>query len=117
MRGCLIIGPLSSMFIEDQQEGDRNRRHMVGLSGGDPSLLRRLNVTTVLRSLYEADELTLTELVRASKLSRATLEEVVAELQAQGLAEEASLPQEAPRPVGRPAKRYRFRRDAGHVAG
>jgi predicted NBD/HSP70 family sugar kinase len=35
----------------------------------------------------------------------------------QGLAEEAPLPPDAPRPVGRPAKRYRFRRAAGHVAG
>ncbi len=90
---------------------------MVRLSGGDPSLLRRLNVTAVLRTLYEAGELTLTELVQASEVSRPTVEEIVADLEVQGLAQEVLLPPEAPRPVGRPAKRFRFRRDAGHLAG
>jgi predicted NBD/HSP70 family sugar kinase len=87
------------------------------LSGGDPSLLRRLNVAAVLRTLYEADELTFAELVKASELSRPTVEEVVAELVEQGLAEEVRPAPSAPRSVGRPAKRYRFRADAGHLAG
>ncbi len=90
---------------------------MAKLSGGDPSLLRRLNVTAVLRSLYDAEELTLTELVKASEVSRPTVEEIASDLGEQGLVEEVLLPPDAPRPVGRPAKRYRFRPDAGHVAG
>lgn len=90
---------------------------MAKLSGGDPSLLRRLNVTAVLRSLYEAEELTLAELVKASEVSRPTVEEIAADLGEQGLVEEVVHPPHTPRPVGRPAKRYRFRPDAGHVAG
>jgi predicted NBD/HSP70 family sugar kinase len=103
---------MSSIAIKGWQGG-----RMVRLSGGDPSLLRRLNVTAVLRSLYEADELTLTELVKASEVSRPTVEEIVADLEQQGLIEVALLPPDAPRPVGRPAKRFRFRRDAAHLAG
>lgn len=90
---------------------------MAKLSGGDPSLLRRLNVTAVLRSLYDAEELTLTELVKASEVSRPTVEEIAADLSEQGLIEEVLQSPDTPRPVGRPAKRYRFRPDAGHVAG
>ncbi|WP_208905461.1 ROK family transcriptional regulator [Streptomyces melanosporofaciens] len=90
---------------------------MAKLSGGDPSLLRRLNIAAVLRTLYDADEPTLTELVKWSEVSRATVEEIIADLEHQGLAEEVRLPPDAPRRVGRPAKRYRFRQDAGHVAG
>ncbi|WP_262698816.1 MULTISPECIES: ROK family transcriptional regulator [Streptomyces] len=90
---------------------------MARLSGGDPSLLRRLNIAAVLRTLYDADELTLTELVRTSEVSRATVEEIIADLEHQGLAEEVALAPDAPRRVGRPAKRYRFRQGAGHVAG
>ncbi|WP_410658241.1 ROK family transcriptional regulator [Amycolatopsis sp. lyj-112] len=90
---------------------------MARLSGGDPSLLRRLNVAAVLRSLYEAEELTLAELVKASEVSRPTVEEIAADLGDLGLVEEVPLAPDAPRPVGRPAKRYRFRPGAGHVAG
>ncbi|EME51967.1 ROK family transcriptional regulator [Amycolatopsis decaplanina] len=90
---------------------------MARLSGGDPSLLRRLNTIAVLRALYAAEELTLAELVRASEVSRPTVKEIAAELGEQGLVEELPLSPGAPRPVGRPAKRYRFRHESGHVAG
>lgn len=90
---------------------------MARLSGGDPSLLRRLNAIAVLRALYAAEELTLAELVKASEVSRPTVEEIAADLGEQGLVEEVPLPPGAPRPVGRPAKRYRFRHESGHVAG
>ncbi|MFE6613229.1 ROK family protein [Amycolatopsis sp. NPDC057786] len=90
---------------------------MARLSGGDPSLLRRLNAIAVLRALYEAEELTLAELVKASEVSRPTVEEIATDLGEQGLVEEVPLPPGAPRPVGRPAKRYRFRHESGHVAG
>ncbi|RSN63573.1 ROK family transcriptional regulator [Amycolatopsis sp. WAC 04182] len=90
---------------------------MARLSGGDPSLLRRLNAIAVLRALYAAEELTLAELVKASEVSRPTVEEIAADLGEQGLVEEVPLPPGAPRRVGRPAKRYRFRHESGHVAG
>ncbi|OXM43544.1 ROK family transcriptional regulator [Amycolatopsis alba] len=90
---------------------------MARLSGGDPSLLRRLNAVAVLRALYAAEQLTLAELVKASEVSRPTVEEIAADLGGQGLVEEVPLSPAAPRPVGRPAKRYRFRPEAGHVAG
>ncbi|WP_410583464.1 ROK family protein [Amycolatopsis sp. lyj-108] len=90
---------------------------MARLSRGDPSLLRRLNAIAVLRALYAAEELTLAELVKASEVSRPTVEEIAADLGEQGLVEEVPLSPDAPRPVGRPAKRYRFRPEAGHVAG
>ncbi|KZB84124.1 ROK family transcriptional regulator [Amycolatopsis regifaucium] len=90
---------------------------MAKLSGGDPSLLRRLNAIAVLRALYAAEELTLAELVKASEVSRPTVEEIATDLGEQGLVEEVPLSPDAPRPVGRPAKRYRFRAEAGHVAG
>lgn len=90
---------------------------MARLSGGDPSLLRRLNAIAVLRALYAAEELTLTELVKASEVSRPTVEEIATDLGEQGLIEEVPLSPDTPRPVGRPAKRYRFRPESGHVAG
>jgi len=90
---------------------------MARLSGGDPSLLRRLNAIAVLRALYAAEELTLAELVKASEVSRPTVEEIAADLGEQGLVEEVPLSPGAPRPVGRPAKRYRFRQESGHIAG
>ncbi|MFI6299063.1 ROK family transcriptional regulator [Nonomuraea sp. NPDC050790] len=88
-----------------------------GFMIGDPALLRRLNVVAVLRALHAADELTFTELVRSSQLSRPTVEEIVSDLEQQGLAEEVRPAPDGPRPVGRPAKRYRFRPEAGHLAG
>ncbi|MEV7549494.1 ROK family transcriptional regulator [Amycolatopsis sp. NPDC089917] len=90
---------------------------MARLSGGDPSLLRRLNAVAVLRALYAAEELTLAELVKASEVSRPTVEEIASDLGGQGLVEEVPLSPGAPRPVGRPAKRYRFRPESGQVAG
>ncbi|MFI6741857.1 ROK family transcriptional regulator [Nonomuraea sp. NPDC050451] len=90
---------------------------MVKLSGGDPALLRRLNAAAVLHALHGAEELTLTELVKASQISRPTVEEIISDLAQQGLAEEVRPAPDGPRPVGRPAKHYRFRPEAGHLAG
>lgn len=85
------------------------------LTGQDPALLRRLNAAAVLRALHAADELTLTQLVKTTAVSRATVEDVIAGLDE--LVEEVGVKLGDPRPVGRPAKRYRFRADAGHVVG
>ncbi|WP_243725876.1 ROK family transcriptional regulator [Actinomadura rubrisoli] len=85
------------------------------LHGGDPSVLRRLNSAATLRALRDGGESTLTELARQVGLSRPTTEGVLGELTERGLVAEAP-----PRPgagLGRPARRYRFRAEAGYALG
>ncbi|AUH44406.1 ROK family protein [Streptomyces sp. CMB-StM0423] len=86
-------------------------------TGGDPSLLRRVNQAAVLRALYAADALTLTELVKATAVARNTVENALAGLVEQQWVAEVAPAAEGPRQVGRPAKRYRFRGEAGCVLG
>lgn len=50
---------------------------MAGLTGGDPSLLRRINSAVVLHALRATDSATLTEITRVTGLSRPTVEGVV----------------------------------------
>ncbi|MGW7516339.1 ROK family protein [Streptomyces sp. NPDC054796] len=96
---------------------------MERLTGRDPSLLRRINSTVVLRALRaeaRGAAPTLTDLVRATELSRPTVEGVVEQLIGAGLVEEA---EEEPGGEGggarrgRPARRFRFRAEAGHLLG
>ncbi|WP_218003690.1 ROK family transcriptional regulator [Actinomadura latina] len=85
------------------------------LHGGDPSVLRRLNSAATLRALRDGGEATLSELAGRVGLSRPTTEGVLGELIRRGLVAES-----APRPgagIGRPARRYRFRAEAGHALG
>ncbi|WP_190211064.1 ROK family transcriptional regulator [Kitasatospora indigofera] len=84
-----------------------------GLTGGDPALLRRLNVEAVLRVMRSAEPMTLTQIGRAASLSRQTVDVVIAELDEAGWIEEVA----PERSIGRPARRYRFRAEAGHVLG
>ncbi|NWF30536.1 ROK family protein [Streptomyces sp. PKU-EA00015] len=87
------------------------------LTGGDPSLLRRINSAVVLHSLRGADSSTLTDLTRITGLSRPTVEGVVEGLIEVGLVVE-SVPEEGEaRRQGRPARRFRFRAEAGHLLG
>ncbi|WP_149561603.1 ROK family protein [Streptomyces cacaoi] len=94
---------------------------MSRLTGGDPSLLRRINSTVVLRSLCAdtTTALTLTELGRATGLSRPTVEGVVEGLIEAGLVAEAPDDPADARISrrGRPARRFRFRSEAGHLLG
>ncbi|MFI6316850.1 ROK family protein [Nonomuraea sp. NPDC050556] len=83
-------------------------------SGGDLQRLRRLNSLASLRELRAAAPLTLAELARRTGLSRASAGEVVGDLVARGWVAEVPPVQGA---MGRPARRYRFRSDAGHVLG
>ncbi|MBC6470987.1 ROK family transcriptional regulator [Actinomadura alba] len=85
------------------------------LHGGDPSVLRRLNSVATLRALRGGGEPTLTELANLVSLSRPTTEGALSELTARGLVEEVA--PEAGRRLGRPARRYRFRAEAGHALG
>ncbi|WP_242886426.1 ROK family transcriptional regulator [Actinomadura litoris] len=85
------------------------------LHGGDPSVLRRLNSAAILRALREGGESTLTEVANLVGLSRPTTEGVIGALAERGLVAEA-----APRQgtgLGRPARRYRFRAEAGYALG
>ncbi|WP_030200149.1 ROK family transcriptional regulator [Streptomyces sp. NRRL S-87] len=86
------------------------------LTGGDPSLLRRINSAVVLRALRAAGAPTLTDLTRATGLSRPTVEGVVDGLTSSGLVVEADV-EEGARRQGRPARRFRFRAEAGHLLG
>lgn len=91
---------------------------MVGrLTGGDPSLLRRINSAVVLHALRGAGSPTLTDLTRVTGLSRPTVEGVIEGLIEAGLVAE-SVPEEGEaRRQGRPARRFRFRVEAGHLLG
>ncbi|GAA1704096.1 ROK family protein [Nonomuraea sp. AD125B] len=84
------------------------------VSGGDLSRLRQLNALAVIRALQGRPPLTLTELARRTGLSRASTEDVARELLRKGWLAEA---EPAPGGVGRPARRYRFRAEAGRVLG
>ncbi|MER7506123.1 ROK family protein [Nonomuraea pusilla] len=83
-------------------------------AGGDLSRLRQLNALAVIRVLQGQEPLTLTEVARRTGLSRASAEDVVRELLRMGWVAEAGATAGG---VGRPARRYRFRADAGRVLG
>ncbi|MFF4095420.1 ROK family protein [Streptomyces sp. NPDC001834] len=87
------------------------------LTGGDPSLLRRINSAVVLHALRGADSPTLTHLTRITGLSRPTVEGVMEGLLEAGLVVEAMPDAGETRRQGRPARRFRFRAEAGHLLG
>ncbi|WP_225993082.1 ROK family transcriptional regulator [Actinomadura rudentiformis] len=87
----------------------------VPLHGGDPSVLRRLNSVATLRALRGGGEPTLSELAKQVGLSRPTTEGVLGELVERGLVEE--VPPRSGAGLGRPARRYRFRAEAGYALG
>ncbi|MEW1659246.1 MULTISPECIES: ROK family transcriptional regulator [unclassified Streptomyces] len=87
------------------------------LTGGDPSLLRRINSAVVLHALRAADSPTLTDLVQMTGLSRPTVEGVIEGLIETGLVAEAPAEDGEIRRQGRPARRFRFRTEAGHLLG
>jgi predicted NBD/HSP70 family sugar kinase len=83
-------------------------------AGGDLSRLRQLNARAVIGVLRGEPPLTLTEIAARAGLSRASTEDVVRELAGQGWVAEA---ERTTGTVGRPARRFRFRADAGRVLG
>ncbi|MEV7426462.1 MULTISPECIES: ROK family transcriptional regulator [unclassified Streptomyces] len=87
------------------------------LTGGDPSLLRRINSAVVLHALRDAGPLTLTDLTRITGLSRPTVEGVVEGLTETRLVAESAPEEGEARKQGRPARRFRFRAEAGHLLG
>ncbi|MER6104069.1 ROK family transcriptional regulator [Streptomyces sp. NPDC001832] len=87
------------------------------LTGGDPSLLRRINSAVVLHALRGAGSPTLTDLTRITGLSRPTVEGIMEELFEAGLVIESVPDGAEARRQGRPARRFRFRAEAGHLLG
>ncbi|MFF2506445.1 ROK family transcriptional regulator [Streptomyces sp. NPDC058067] len=87
------------------------------LTGGDPSLLRRINSAVVLHALRATDLATLTEITTVTGLSRPTVEGVVEGLISAGLVVETPVDDSGTRRQGRPARRFRFRAEAGHLLG
>ncbi|MFE2633169.1 ROK family protein, partial [Streptomyces sp. NPDC059374] len=87
------------------------------LTGGDPSLLRRINSAVVLHALRATDAATLTEITRVTGLSRPTVEGVVEGLIEAGYVVEKAADDSVARRQGRPARRFRFRAEAGHLLG
>lgn len=87
------------------------------LTSGDPSLLRRINSAVVLHALRGADSPTLTDLTRITGLSRPTVEGVLEGLVTSGLVMETGPDEGEARRQGRPARRFRFRAEAGHLLG
>lgn len=80
----------------------------------DFTMVRRHNARHVLMALRGSASVTLSELARSTGLSRRTTGGVLDDLVERGLAEELA---PSPGSSGRPAKRYRFRGDAGRVVG
>lgn len=87
------------------------------LTGGDSSLLRRINAAVTLRSLRDGQAVTLTQLVGETGLSRPTVEGVIEGLVESGLVAEVEQAQDNGRQRGRPARWFRFRAEAGHTLG
>ncbi|MEU5729065.1 ROK family protein [Streptomyces antimycoticus] len=105
------------------------------LTGGDPSLLRRINSAVVLHALRAATasgvateggpddaggcagSASLTDLTRVTGLSRPTVEGVIDGLADSGLVVEVPAEEGSVRRQGRPARRFRFRAEAGHLLG
>jgi predicted NBD/HSP70 family sugar kinase len=83
-------------------------------SGGDLSFLRQLNEEAVLRAVRGAGSTRVANIAERTGLARASVEEVV-----RGLVTRGWLVEEAPVVAGRgrPARRYRFRAEAGHALG
>ncbi|MFI9554958.1 ROK family transcriptional regulator [Nonomuraea endophytica] len=81
---------------------------------GDASLLRRVNTQVTLNALRREGVATLTRLGRITGLSRQTVETVLDELAERGWVREIP-PDEGV--MGRPARRFGFRADAGYVLG
>ncbi len=84
--------------------------------GADPALMRQINAVVMLRALRGAGPLTLAAVRARTGLSRSTVESVVDELVARQQVEEMPAGTASGR-LGRPARLFRFRAEAGHVLG
>lgn len=81
----------------------------------DPVTMRRMNEIRILRVLHAGDSMTLTNIMKATGLARRTTTLAVDSLIDRGFATDDDSP-DSERGVGRPARRFTFRRSAGYVA-
>ncbi|QIG39440.1 ROK family protein [Microbacterium sp. 4R-513] len=95
-------------------------------TGGDPSFLRRLNSSATLKALHDETftapdghgaGLSVTQLAEAIGVSRPTAEEAVDALHTAGWVDVLAPVSLDRRSAGRPARRFRFRENAGYVVG
>jgi len=84
-------------------------------TGTDLSRLRELNSLSIVRALRDHPPSTVTELSQRTGLSRPAVDVIAQGLVTDGWA--TVLEPGASSAVGRPARRYQFRADAGHVLG
>lgn len=84
-------------------------------TGADLPRLRELNSLSIVRALRDHPPSTVTELSQRTGLSRPAVDVIAQGLVADGWA--TVLEPGASSAVGRPARRYQFRADAGHVLG
>ncbi|MEV4539357.1 ROK family protein [Asanoa sp. NPDC049518] len=84
-------------------------------TGADLSRLRELNSLSIVRALRQHPPSTVTELSQRTGLSRPAVDVIAQGLVTDGWA--SVLEPGASSAVGRPARRYQFRADAGHVLG
>ena len=82
-----------------------------------PSTARAINDRLALRLLQQEGPLTAGQLKQLTGLSRPTVEGVVEGLIEAGLVVETAAEEGAARRQGRPARRFRFRAEAGHLLG
>ncbi|MFI6481765.1 ROK family protein [Nonomuraea sp. NPDC050663] len=86
----------------------------LAVSGGDLQRLRKLNSLSVVAALRADGPMPLTNLAERTELARATVKQAVHDLIEQGWVAEMDPSAGA---KGRPARRYRFRAEAGRVLG
>ncbi|GIF70000.1 transcriptional regulator [Asanoa ishikariensis] len=84
-------------------------------TGADLSRLRELNSLSIVRALRQHPPSTVTELSQRTGLSRPAVDVIAQGLVTDGWA--SVIEPGASSAVGRPARRYQFRADAGHVLG
>ncbi|MFG1688130.1 ROK family protein [Nonomuraea sp. NPDC049269] len=84
---------------------------------GDTSVVRLLNLRSVLRELYGGGSHTITALAAAAKISRPTASQAISDLLEAGWIQSSDRTVDKKDRVGRPAQRFEFRPAAGHVLG
>lgn len=92
---------------------------MVAEAARGPHILRRMNGSAVLAALRAVgtDLRRVSQLATATGLSRPAVGRALSDLTEGGLVEEFDNEDDSARQVGRPARLYRFRAQAGHVCG
>ncbi|MEU6717101.1 ROK family transcriptional regulator [Nonomuraea sp. NPDC046802] len=84
---------------------------------GDTSVVRRLNLRSVLRVLYGGGSHTITVIAAAANISRPTASQAISDLLDAGWIQASDQAVGKKDRVGRPAQRFEFRPSAGHVLG